>query len=297
MHSRFRVASAGYAFEELGTYGEYEQKTARLVEEAADESADILLFPEYGSFELVCPANAPRRPLAEQLDAVQAFSKDFKALFADLAQRHKKVIVAPTFPVPSRWGYVNRAYVFAPHGVSGYQDKLIMTDYERSEGLIVPGYDQNVFYTEHGPFGVVICYDIEFPMPSRLLCHEGAKLLLVPACTDTDAGASRVKTAAKARALENQCYVVTSHTQGTATFSEAIDVNTGRQGAYCPPDTGLSSNGVMAQGRDVYESNWLTVNLDTRLLYELREVGQVQVPLHWDEQPTAIPSIIDLTNK
>ena len=62
--------------------------------------------------------------------------------------------------------------------------------------------------------GIAICYDIEFPLPVRAQCEAGARLLLVPSCTDTEAGATRVRVGCLARALENRCFVAQAVTAG-----------------------------------------------------------------------------------
>jgi len=58
-----------------------------------------------------------------------------------------------------------------------------------------------------GDFGILICYDIEFPEVARVLAEAGAEILFVPSCTDGREGFCRVRYCAQARAIENQVYV------------------------------------------------------------------------------------------
>ena len=73
-----------------------------------------------------------------------------------------------------------------------------------------------LFEDSWGSFGIQICYDVEFALGSQLLCSAGASLIVSPSCTETIRGATRVHIGARARALENQCYVVVSQTVGNA---------------------------------------------------------------------------------
>ncbi|MCU7372935.1 hypothetical protein PEC18_19285 [Paucibacter sp. O1-1] len=90
-----------------------------------------------------------------------------------------------------------------PDGQRFTQDKLTLTGFERACGVIEAGDALHVFDTAHGRIGVAICYDSEFPLYARALREAGVRLL-VPSCTDTPAGATRVRVGCQARALENQ---------------------------------------------------------------------------------------------
>lgn len=105
----------------------------------------------------------------------------------------------------------NRAWLFGPNGLIGYQDKQIMTRFEREKWNIHAGIEGlKAFETPIGRLGILICYDNEFPMLGRKLAELGVELVLAPSCTDTLAGAYRVRIGAQARALENQYAVLSS---------------------------------------------------------------------------------------
>src|SRR3546814_2366020 len=76
----------------------------------------------------------------------------------------------------------------------------------------------------------------EFPLPVRAQREAGARLLLVPSCTDTQAGATRVRVGCMARALENRLFVAQAVTTGAADWSPALDTNTGEATIYAPID-------------------------------------------------------------
>lgn len=87
--------------------------------------------------------------------------------------------------------------------------------------------------------GIAVCYDSEFPLPVRAQREAGARLLLVPSCTDTRAGATRVRVGCMARALENRMFVAQAVTTGAADWSPALDTNTGEATIYAPMDRGF----------------------------------------------------------
>jgi predicted amidohydrolase len=74
---------------------------------------------------------------------------------------------------------------------------------EEIEGGLTPGRDYPVFQTDFGTVGLMICYDVMFPDPARALAGRGAQLILMPI-------AGGDETLARARAIENKLFVVSS---------------------------------------------------------------------------------------
>ncbi len=65
--------------------------------------------------------------------------------------------------------------------------------------------------------GVTICYDVRFPELYRRLALAGAEVLLVPAAFTQTTGEAHWETLLRARAIENECFVIASTTvRGTA---------------------------------------------------------------------------------
>jgi predicted amidohydrolase len=60
----------------------------------------------------------------------------------------------------------------------------------------------------------LICYDAEFPEAARSLAQAGAKILCVPAYTETPFGFNRVRGSIVARCIENQFFAVHSSLVG-----------------------------------------------------------------------------------
>lgn len=285
MTSLLRLACAQYPIDFLSDWAAYEHKIQRLVSEAVARDANFLLFPEYFSMELASLFEADvYRSLHGQLDAMQGLLADFKTLFSTQARQHGLHILAGTFPVRQTDGnYRNRAYLFRPDGSHDWQDKLQMTRFEHEQWHIQAGDEIKVLDTVFGKIGVAICYDSEFPLIARRQVEAGASLILVPSCTDTQAGFNRVRIGCQARALENQCYVAQSPTIGTAPWSEAVDVNTGRAAIYTPVDYGYPDDGVLIMG-EPERAQWVVAELDLAALTEVRSKGQVFNHRDWGGQ-------------
>lgn len=283
--STVRVAAAQYPIEFLGEWGAYAGKIESWVAEAANHGAQLLLFPEYGSMELtsLLPA-ADRADLARQLALLQPRVEDVNGLHRLLARRHRVTLVGASIPVRGADGlFRNRAHVFGPEGAVGFQDKLMMTRFEAERWGISPGSPLRVFDTAAGRIGIAICYDAEFPLIGQGLAAAGADILLVPSCTDAEAGYRRVRIGAQARALENQCYVVQAPTVGDAPWSPAVDTNVGAAGFFAPPDHGLPPSGVIAEG-PMSQPQWVYADLDLERLRAVRRDGQVLNRRDWPTQ-------------
>ena len=231
------IASAQYPITAHSGMEAWQAHTRQWVKTGRDSGAQILLFPEYGSMELVSLAGkALFHDIKAQLHALQDYVNPFKTHYQALAKEYMVILVAPSIPVKTVTGFVNRAYVFGSDGQYGYQDKLFMTRFEDEEWGVSPGEKVlTIFEAPWGSFGIQICYDIEVPTGSALLCDAGASIILAPSCTEDRFGASRVHTGAVGTCPENQCYVVASQTVGTSVCSYAVEDNFGYGAFYCTP--------------------------------------------------------------
>ena len=271
-----KIATAQYDISFLENWKSYEQKIERWVVDAISQDAKILLFPEYFSMELASLFGQPiYSSLSKQLDAMQSLHADFIELFTSLAKQYQCIIQAGTFPVLiESESYRNRAYLFMPDGQFDYQDKLMMTRFEKEQWLIEGGQEIKYFNTEFGKIAINICYDSEFPLIARQQVESGCVLILVPSCTDTVAGYHRVKIGCQARALENQCYVVQASLVGDASWSEAVDVNVGAAAIYTPVDRGFPDNGILSVG--IFNAvQWVMGTISPQACETVRVNGQV----------------------
>lgn len=279
------VAAAQYPLDELESMAAYRAKITRWVEDAVGQGAELLVFPEYGSMEL-SGIGGRGRDLMGSISAVAELVPEIIALHRELARKHGVMIVAGSNPQVMGEATCNVAQVFGPQGQHEHFVKLMPTPWERNPWNISAGRTLKVFDIGKTKVGLVICYDIEFPLLSRALAEAGAEIILAPSDTETEWGYWRVRTGAQARALENQLYTVHSPVVGPAPFCEACANNVGMAGFFAPQDRGLPVDGVLGLGT-MNQPQWLVRTLDLDLLHAVRNSGGVRTFAHWQEQPGA----------
>lgn len=279
-----KVAVAKYPVGAPRDFAEFAAKQRRLLEQAAGDGAQIAVLPEYLSLELGATFDeATRGDLQSSLAAIQRYHDDWLALFGGLSRDTGMRIVAGTFLLAAGAGrYRNRAYLFTPDGRHVWQDKLQLTGFEKKAGTIDGGDALKVFEADGIRSGIAVCYDIEFPLPVRAQCEAGARLLIVPSCTDAAAGATRVRVGCLARALENRCYVAQAVTAGEASWSPALDFNAGEAAIYAPMDVGLPADGIVVQTQG--DQIWAIADLDFEALEASHEQAQVANDRDWPGQ-------------
>jgi predicted amidohydrolase len=264
---RLRIASLQYFIRPVQTFEQFRDQVQALVETAADYKAQLLVFPEYFTIQLLTLGNV-KRPIQEQVRDLAQQADRFRTLMGDLAKQHGLYIVAGTIPVMESGS--NRVYneccFFAPSGKYGVQGKLHMTRFEKEEWKVSPREKFRVFDTTFGRIAITICYDVEFPEIARAAGREGAHILVVPSCTDERQGFLRVRYCAQARAVENQMYVVQSSTVGSLPMVPAVSLNYGQASILTPSDFAFSRDGILAEGIPNQESMVIgDVNLTTIL--------------------------------
>lgn len=278
-----RVAASQHAILPASSWQDFSALVEKQVQAAADAGAQLLVFAEYGSMGLVALLDeSVRSKLAGQLAGVQQFAQDFALLYQALAQRFSVWIVAPSFPFAiAEMHYVNRAWIAGPQGQLFFQDKIHMTRFEKELFHISAASDLQVIDAGNFSFAVAICYDAEFPEQVRALTEAGAQIIAVPSCTDSLHGFHRVLHCARARAVENQCFVVQAPLRGEAPWCEAIDFNVGVAGIFAPVDRGFPADGVLLADGHCADRDWYIAACDISLMQDVRKHGQV---LNWRDR-------------
>ena len=266
-----KIAAAAYPIDWLNRWNEYVGKLRVWVRTAADNGADLLVFPEYGAMELASLAreeNAkdPRRAA----EAIAARVKDVDELHESLAREFALHIAAASAPVASGRGQtlVNRTRLFAPDGSLGFQDKQTLSPPETEAGL-VPGEGGRVFDTMLGRIGILPGRDAWIPGLARDMAAAGAEILLVPAGAPSALGYWRTRIAAMARAMETQSVVVLAVRVGESDWLATSPRNVGAAAVLTPPEEGLSEDGVLAVGK-MNATGWVYGEVDPEPLRAAR---------------------------
>jgi predicted amidohydrolase len=188
----------------------------RLGDEAGSAGARIIVLPE--CFAFLGRKEGDKMAFAEPIDAERP--GPIVSTLLDIAARTGAVVVGGGMPerVPGdeRRAY-NTAVVVSPDkGVIGRYRKVHLFDVDIPGGAVLkesdgtaPG-ESALVVAAHGlRLGVSICYDLRFPELYRKLWKDGgADVLLVPAAFTAHTGAAHWHLLLRARAVEDQAYVV-----------------------------------------------------------------------------------------
>jgi predicted amidohydrolase len=276
---RIRVAALQYFIRPVSSWEQFRDQVLGLVETAADYKCHLIVFPEYFTLQLLTLAPT-RRPIQDQLRDLAQQVPRFQELMRSLARTNGLYIVAGKIPVADEATVRlhNECFVFGPEGTCGVQGKLHMTRFETEEWGVAARSDLRVFDTSFGRMAVAICYDVEFPEIVRAAARQDAHILCVPSCTDDRQGYYRVRYCAHARAIENQMYVIETHTVGSLPMVPAVSMNYGQAAILTPSDFAFARDGVLAEGVPNQEQVVVSeLNLTT--IVETRSTGTV-LPLH-----------------
>lgn len=195
----------------------------RLIAEAAEAGAGLVVLPE--NFAVL--DGGPQTQFAEHEGNLDGMLQGFLSAQARL---HGIELVAGTIPLITRPvrtgnepefltdGRVRPAsLVFDRNGdIIARYDKMHLFDVEVSDrqaryaesDSFEAGDDVVAVDTSVGRLGLSICYDIRFPELYRRLFNERVELVTVPAAFTRVTGEAHWEVLLRARAIENQCYVI-----------------------------------------------------------------------------------------
>ena len=200
---------------------------ARLVAQAAGEGAGLVSLPEYwpllGMHE--------RDKLAQ---AEQPGHGPIQEAMADMAARHGVWLVGGTLPLASADAgkVLNTLLVYRPDGTPAARyDKIHLFSFKRGQEdydesrTIVAGASTQAVDTPFGRIGLSVCYDLRFPELYRAL--GDCSLIVVPSAFTYTTGQAHWEILLRARAIENQCYVLAAaqggqHPNGRRTWGHSM---------------------------------------------------------------------------
>ena len=179
-----------------------------LVADAARQGAKLVLLPEYfGVF-----GDTAHDKVAVRESDGSGPQQDF---LSRLARTHRLWLVGGTVPLATRDATHVRSASLAydPDGrrVARY-DKMHLFAFSRGEErydesrTIEPGAQPATFDAPCGKVGMSVCYDLRFPELYR--SYRDVALLLVPSAFTAVTGEAHWHLLLRARAVENQCYVL-----------------------------------------------------------------------------------------
>jgi predicted amidohydrolase len=202
-----------------------------LLERAAAAGADLAVLPEYVDY--LGPAKTAPDP--------EAADGQFAQFFARAARELGIWVHAGSFHEtgPDAERTYNTTLIFDPRGsLTASYRKIHLYDVEiagrvsyQESRTVAPGSETVVTEVDGVRTGLSICYDLRFPELYRRLAVEGdARVLVVPAAFMMHTGRDHWEVLLRARAIENQCYVVAAgqigdHEPGRTCFGRSMVID------------------------------------------------------------------------
>jgi deaminated glutathione amidase len=178
-----------------------------LLEEAAGRGADLAAVPEYFAFlgpsaERATVAEPVPGPVTDRL-AAAARRRSMWVLGGSVLERQEGRVY-DTSVLIDRSGEVVARY----RKIHLYDVDLPGQRPFRESATIAAGEQLVTHETEFGRVGLSICYDARFPELYRGLMARGSEVLFVPAQFQDETGKDHWHVLLRARAIEDQCFVV-----------------------------------------------------------------------------------------
>lgn len=185
-------------------------KAEKMIREAKEKGARYISLPEYFNFigtEEEEAANAEVIPDGQTVRLLSSLAKELQVWL------HGGSILEK---VPGESKYYNTTLLFSPAGeIVGRYRKIHLFDVKIENGPSFLesntknfGREVVVCETDFAKIGLAICYDIRFPELFRLQALQGAEILMLPAEFTLFTGRDHWEVLLRARAIENQTYVI-----------------------------------------------------------------------------------------
>jgi predicted amidohydrolase len=185
------------------------ENARRFVGEAAVRGAELVALPE--NFAYLRREGLPI-PCAQPLDG------QIVGTLRALARGHGVRLLGGSFPeaIPGDTRVYNTSVLVSPEGeIEAVYRKIHLFDVDLGEGAaytesetIAPGKEVVVARTPIGGIGLSICYDVRFPELYRAMAGSELRFLCVPAAFAPQTGKDHWEVLLRARAIENQVFVL-----------------------------------------------------------------------------------------
>ncbi len=204
---------------QMNTQHDKEANVARseqLIDQAAERGAQLAALPEYVAF---LGPNEDHATVAESIPGPTT------ERYATKARQHGMYILGGSIHEKSDdpTKFYNTSVLFGPSGdILARYRKIHLFDIDITDNVsanesatILPGNDVVTAEVAGHVAGLSICYDLRFPELYRLLALAGAEILFVPAAFTMFTGKDHWLVLLRARAIENQAYVIAPGQVGT----------------------------------------------------------------------------------
>ena len=191
-------------------------RVQEIVAEASRQKSHVVVLPELWD-------------IGYQLDKAKDFASSLSGgLFSQVSAlaTQAKIVILGSMMEKRGLGVSNTSAIFIPNrGITGAYRKLHLFHLMEEDQWLTPGEAAQVFDMPWGTSAVAICYDLRFPELFRRYAADGAKIVFVPSQWP-DQRIEHFRTLLRARAIENQMYVVAVNRVGV----DDLDPETNRYG-------------------------------------------------------------------
>jgi predicted amidohydrolase len=185
------------------------EKAAHLIRLAAARGAHLIALPEVFNW---------RGKRDDESAAAEALDGPTLTLMARLARELQTHLVAGSITehAPGQSRRYNTSVMFGPDGgrLAVYR-KIHLFDVDlpgrvtiKESDAKIPGAEVVTADSAFGTVGLTICYDLRFPELYRRLAFAGARIVTIPSAFTFPTGEAHWDVLIRARAIENQCYVI-----------------------------------------------------------------------------------------
>ncbi|MBD3635432.1 MAG: bifunctional GNAT family N-acetyltransferase/carbon-nitrogen hydrolase family protein [Methylophaga sp.] len=244
--TQVRIGAIQWQMREVHSVEECLNQVEYFIDALSNYKSDFALFPEFFNAALM-GLSPDQRNQTEAIRFLAGFTEKFKNEMSQMAVSYNINVITGSMPLMEDDVLYNVTYLCRRDGTIDIQRKLHITPHERRDWVIEGGDQLQVFDTDAGRIGILICYDVEFPELGRLLAAQDMDILFVPYWTDTKNGYLRVRSCAQARAIENECYVVICGSCGNLPQVENLDVQYSQAAVFSPSDFSYPHDAVMAE--------------------------------------------------
>lgn len=183
-------------------------KAETFVRLAAERGATLIVLPEVFAW---------RGPRAEEPAQVESIPGPTSERLRDLARHHRIHLLAGSFlEKGDDLRSYNTSLLLSPQGdILAHYRKIHLFDVDipgqvrvKESDTKKPGEAVVASLTPLGVFGLSVCYDLRFPELYRQLAAKGAEVMFIPSAFTFPTGAAHWEPLLRARAIENQTYLI-----------------------------------------------------------------------------------------
>uniref|UniRef100_A0A7E4VXA6 Nitrilase and fragile histidine triad fusion protein NitFhit n=1 Tax=Panagrellus redivivus TaxID=6233 RepID=A0A7E4VXA6_PANRE len=245
---------------------ENSSKCHELIAQAKDSGCEMVFFPECSDYI--------GRSKDEALSLAEPVTSGAIKSFTEYAEKHKiwvsvggfhnrkhddvlpsntHVIINSNGEIVSQYDKLHQFNIDIPGKV-----RLLEREFSSEGSKLIPPVE-----TPIGRVGLAICYDLRFPELSIYNRISGADILTFPAAFTVPTGMAHWEVLLRARAIENQCYVIAAaqygkHNDNRSSYGHAMIVDPyGKVVAQCSDKEGLAIAEI-----DLDYQNQIRQNLD-----------------------------------